>query len=70
MIARITFVARPLWLKLVQPLAVWFYSDWIKDEESYITRLRAGGIYTPEMIAKREANLGPLRAMLAFWEAR
>lgn len=68
MIATITHTRRPIWLRLLQPIAVWFFADWIRSEERYIRQLRSGGVYTAEMIAIREHNLEPIRALLAFWE--
>lgn len=67
-ISTITHTRRPLWLKLLQPLAVWFFDDWIRSEERYIEQLRRGGIYTEEMIQIRERNLQPIRALLGWWQ--
>lgn len=67
MISTVTFTRRPLWLRLLQPLAVWFFADWIRSEERYIADLRRGGVYTAEMIAIREHNLEPIRALHAWW---
>ena len=68
MIARITYCRRPLWLRLSRPFMVWMLTDWIADEEAYLMRLRAGGVFSDAQVAQREANLGPVRASLAWWQ--
>jgi hypothetical protein len=68
-ISTITYCRRPLWLKLLQPLAVRWYAWRVGAEDDYTEQLRTGGVATAADLARRERNLAPLRTLFAWWQS-
>lgn len=68
MITTITTATPPLWARLVRPLAVRLLRRWLRAEETYLDQLRHNRVLLGDQIARRSANLGPLRIRLAWWE--
>ena len=69
MIATTTHTRRPLRLKLAQPFMIWWLRFEIASAEAYADHALAGGVLTADEIALLLANITPLRARLAMWEA-
>jgi hypothetical protein len=66
-IATITHCRRPIWLVLLKPLAVRWYAWRVSAEDEYTEQLRTGGVATVADLVRRERNIAPLRALLAWW---
>lgn len=68
MISTITYCRRPLWVRLLRPLAIWYLRNDIKSAERYARNAERGGVLTQRQIAQLRANINPRRALLAWWE--
>jgi hypothetical protein len=67
-IATITYTRRPLWVRLLRPLACWYLRRDIASAEAYARNTRDGGVLTAEQVAQLRANITPRRALLVWWE--